>query len=151
MQLTQFTDYSLRALIYIALKKKSCTIGEISRVYGISRNHLLKIIHNLSKLGYIKTTRGKNGGILLSDEALGVNLKKLIVELEAHLDFVPCFNVEKQNCCIAPVCRLKMVLYEAREAFLSVLLKYTLGDMISNKDELQKIFDPIENKTSADE
>ncbi|CAM2927210.1 hypothetical protein LEST103851_10015 [Legionella steigerwaltii] len=66
MQLTQFTDYSLRALIYIALRKDSCTVKDITEAYGISNNHMIKIIHNLAKLGLIKTIRGKNGGILMA-------------------------------------------------------------------------------------
>lgn len=65
MQLTQFTDYSLRALIYITLRKESCTIKDITQAYDISNNHMVKIIHNLAKIGLIKTIRGKHGGIVM--------------------------------------------------------------------------------------
>lgn len=136
MQLTQFTDYSLRALIYIMLKKESCTIKDITEVYDISSNHMVKIIHNLAKIGLIKTIRGKNGGILMASRPENINLGRLIIQLEPHFDFVPCFNKEKANCCIAPVCKLKGVLHEAQAAFISVLERYTLADVMSNKSEL---------------
>ncbi|HAT4440221.1 TPA: Rrf2 family transcriptional regulator [Legionella pneumophila] len=136
MQLTQFTDYSLRALIYIALKKGSCTIKDITDAYTISNNHLIKIIHNLSKMGLIKTIRGKNGGILMAASPETINLGQLIMELEPNFDLVPCFNKEKANCCIAPACKLKSVLYEAQRAFLQILEQYTLADVLHNPSEL---------------
>ncbi len=136
MQLTQFTDYSLRALIYIALRKESCTIKDITEAYGISNNHMIKIIHNLAKLGLIKTIRGKNGGILMAAQPETINLGELIVQLEPHFDLVPCFNKEKANCCIAPVCKLKGILHEAQSAFIKVLGRYTLANVLHNPNEL---------------
>lgn len=136
MQLTQFTDYSLRALIYIALRKESCTIKDITEAYGISNNHMIKIIHNLAKLGLIKTIRGKNGGILMAAQPETINLGELIVQLEPHFDLVPCFNKEKANCCIAPVCKLKGILHEAQFAFIEVLGRYTLANVLHNPNEL---------------
>ncbi|MCX7122571.1 MAG: Rrf2 family transcriptional regulator [Gammaproteobacteria bacterium] len=137
MQLTQFTDYSLRALIFITLKQQTCTITEIAQAYGISQHHLTKIIHNLSKLGIIKTVRGRNGGISLAVDAQSLNLKTLILQLEPHFDIVPCFNVKKQNCCIAPSCKLKRVLHDAQRAFFKVLEQVTLADVLENKQDLQ--------------
>lgn len=136
MQLTQFTDYSLRALIYIALKKDICTIKNITDAYTISNNHMIKIIHNLAKLGLIKTTRGKNGGMILAVNPLDINLGSLILKLESNFDLVPCFNKEKANCCIAPVCKLKSVLHEAQKAFMNVLNQYTLADIVHNRNDL---------------
>lgn len=136
MQLTQFTDYSLRALIYITLRKESCTIKDITEAYGISNNHTVKIIHNLAKLGLIKTIRGKNGGILMASRPETINLGQLIVQLEPHFDLVSCFNKAKTNCCIAPVCKLKGILHEAQTAFMDVLQRYTLADVLHNKSEL---------------
>lgn len=138
MQLTQFTDYSLRALIYIALKKELCTINDIASAYNISNNHLIKIIHNLSKLGLIKTTRGKNGGIIMAVEPMDINLGSTIIQLESHFDLVPCFNKEKANCCIAPACKLKHILQEAQQAFIGVLNRFTLQDVLHNKAELSQ-------------
>lgn len=139
MQLTQFTDYSLRALIYIALKKDICTIKDITQAYSISTNHMIKIIHNLGKLNLIKTTRGKNGGITMAANPSEINLGVLIVMLESNLDLVPCFNKEKANCCIAPVCKLKLILHEAKKAFFDVLNQYTLAEVMHNKTELNAL------------
>lgn len=146
MQLTQFTDYSLRALIYISIRKETCTIKDITESYGISNNHMVKIIHNLAKLKLIKTIRGKNGGILMAAQPEAINLGQLIVQLEPNFDLVPCFNKEKTNCCIAPVCKLKSVLHEAQAAFISVLEHYTLADVVSNKTELSVLLNmkPLE-------
>lgn len=139
MQLTQFTDYSLRALIYIASKKDITTINEIVEAYGIKKNHMTKIIHHLAKLNIIKTSRGKKGGIEIASNPATLNLKTLLDMLEPHFDIVPCFSQLKQNCCIAPSCRLKHVLYEARQAFMHVLERYSLADMISNPVELRML------------
>lgn len=139
MQLTQFTDYSLRALIYIALKKDVCTIKDITQVYAISSNHLLKIIHNLSKLGLIKTMRGKNGGLTLAANPQDINLGELIAKLEPNFDLAPCFNKEKPNCCIAPVCKLKGILHEAQQAFMNILHQFNLGDILHNQGELKAL------------
>lgn len=136
MQLTQFSDYSLRALIYIALRKESCTIKDITEAYGISNNHMVKIIHNLAKLGMIKTIRGKNGGIMMASQPEAINLGLLISQLEPHFDLVPCFNKAKSNCCIAPVCKLKGILHEAQAAFMAVLERYTLAHVLHNPKEL---------------
>ncbi|KTC80470.1 Rrf2 family transcriptional regulator [Legionella cherrii] len=136
MQLTQFTDYSLRALIYIAIKQNTCTIDDIACVYDISRNHLIKIIHNLSKLGIIKTIRGKNGGLMMAKNPADINLKALVLQLEPHFDLVPCFNKDKANCCIAPTCKLRKLLLDAQNAFFTVLEQFSLEDIIQNKVEL---------------
>ncbi|HHM0577137.1 TPA: Rrf2 family transcriptional regulator [Legionella pneumophila] len=126
-------------MIYIALKKGSCTIKDITDAYSISNNHLIKIIHNLSKMGLIKTIRGKNGGILMAASPETINLGQLIMELEPNFDLVPCFNKEKANCCIAPACKLKSVLYEAQRAFLQILEQYTLADVLHNPSELSAL------------
>ena len=139
MQLTQFTDYSLRALIYIALRNERCTINDIACAYNISNNHLVKIIHNLSRLGVVKTSRGKNGGIGLNVEPADVNLGALVVQLEPNFDLVPCFNKEEANCCIAPACRLKQILDEAGQAFRAVLYRYTLADILANPQQLGQL------------
>ena len=146
MQLTQFTDYSLRALIYITLRKESCTIKDITEAYGISNNHMVKIIHNLAKLGLIKTIRGKNGGIVMASQPETINLAQIITQLEPHFDLVPCFNRAKANCCIAPVCKLKSVLHEAQAAFMAVLERYTLADVLHNKSDLSVLLNinPLE-------
>lgn len=148
MQLTQFTDYSLRALIYIALKQKICTISDIAIAYNISNNHLVKIIHNLAQIKLIHTTRGKNGGISLAVDPKEVNIGELVVKLEPHFDLVPCFSKEKSNCCIAPACRLKTVLQRAQQAFIEVLYEVSLAEVIHNPEDLKTLLNipiPLHN------
>ncbi|KTD16711.1 Rrf2 family transcriptional regulator [Legionella jordanis] len=144
MQLTQFTDYSLRALIYIALKKELCTINDIAKAYGISSNHLVKIIHNLAKMGIIRTLRGKSGGIVMAKNPADLNLGELIIKLEPHFDLVPCFNKEKANCCIAPACKLKRILFDAKENFIAILKQYSLADILDNPIELKSLLSATE-------
>ncbi|KYG29452.1 Rrf2 family transcriptional regulator [Alkalihalobacillus trypoxylicola] len=139
MQLTSYTDYSLRALIYIgALEQgKRTSIKEISRFYQLSNNHLQKIIHELGKRGYIETIRGRNGGIQMKMDPNDINVGQLVRETE-DLNIVECFN-QNHNCVISSVCKLKSVLYQANEAFLQVLDQYTLADLMMNKEELSRL------------
>lgn len=139
MQLTQFTDYALRALIFIAVKDEKSTIAEISAAYKISENHMVKIIHRLAKEGIVTTTRGKNGGISLAIPAKDINLMDAVCTLEPHLNIVGCFDEANANCKIIPVCKLKLVLQDAKQQFLNVLSAYTLADLIGNKEDLKSI------------
>lgn len=136
MQLTQFTDYALRALIYIAAKEKVCTITEITQSYKISRNHLVKVIHRLGKLGYLNTIRGKNGGIFLNKLPEQINIGTLIQQIEPNFRLVECIDNPNGTCCIIPVCKLKKVLEQAKNEFIENLSSYTLADIIINRKEL---------------
>lgn len=140
MQLTQFTDHSLRTLIYVAIRNgRTCTITEIAESYNISRNHLMKVVHRLSQLGILKTLRGKGGGLLLNTDPKQLNLGELIEKLEPHFFMVECFDVTNGKCVITPACQLKHVLHEATSNFIQTLQKYTLQDVIKNKTELSQI------------
>lgn len=140
MQLTQFTDYSLRTLIYVATRNgETCTITEIAESYNISRNHLMKVVHRLSQLGILKTLRGKGGGLLLNTDPKQLNLGELIEKLEPNFFMVECFDAKNGKCVIAPVCKLKHFLHEASNNFIQTLQKYTLHDVIKNKTELTQI------------
>ena len=140
MQLTQFTDYSLRALIYIAIRNgETCTISEIADSYNISKNHLMKVVHRLSQLGVLKTLRGKGGGLLLNTQPKQINLGDLIQKLEPNFFVVECFDAANGKCVIAPVCQLKKVLHEATNNFIQTLQKYTLQDVVKNKTDLAHI------------
>ncbi|MBB6444230.1 Rrf2 family transcriptional regulator [Bacillus benzoevorans] len=145
MRLTNYTDYALRVLIYLALKKEEelSTIKEIADTYQISKNHLMKIIHELGLLGYIDTIRGRNGGIRLSMDPEDINIGELVQKTEEDFHLVECFNgdTEKANhCIITPACRLKHILHESLLAFIQVLKGYTLADLIENKAELKELF-----------
>ncbi len=138
MQLTLYTDYSLRTLIYLAVVKKNATIGEIAERFGISRNHLSKVANHLAHLGYVHSTQGKGGGLSLAmaPEQIGIGLVVRKVEPNFHL--VECFNREEDTCPITPACDLKRVLGEAEVAFLQVLDRYTLQDLLGNPEEIRE-------------
>lgn len=140
MQLTQFTDYALRTLIYIATKNDICTISEISQSYGISKNHLVKVAHTLSKIGVLKTTRGNQGGIQLNLPPTDINIGELVKKIEPNFFIVECFDKKNGRCIISPACKLKSILHEATENFMSTLFEYTLEDLIVNKNTLKKLY-----------
>ena len=182
MRLTNYSDYALRSLIYLAVKPEPHMLANISDIaisYNISRSHLTKIIHQLGQLGYIDSVRGKNGGIRLARAPKDINLGVLIKQIEPDFNLVECFSTDllispktdsrnnvanvgsrdeepkakdlsltlidetannvKSGCVISPVCQLKQVFFEALTAFISVLERYTLADIISNESELAEL------------
>lgn len=143
MRLTNYTDYSLRVLIYLALKKdfELCTIKEIADTYQISKNHLMKIIHELGKLGYIDTIRGRHGGIRLAKKPEEINIGEVVSKTEEDFHIVDCFNKENHYCVITSACKLKHILAEALLAFVNVLKEYTLEDLIENKGDLYQLLE----------
>ncbi|MGQ4880672.1 Rrf2 family transcriptional regulator [Billgrantia sp. LNSP4103-1] len=131
MHLTRYTDYALRVLIYLAVKgEERSTIHEIAESFGVSRNHLMKVVQDLSHRGYITTIRGKNGGLLLNRAPEEISLGGLVRDTEHELGLVECFR-DNNDCVITPACRLKPIFNEALGAFLAVLDRYTLADMLS--------------------
>lgn len=131
MRLTNYTDYSLRVLIYLAVKPNGdkSTITEITEAYQISRNHLTKVIHQLGQIGLIETTRGRGGGIVLAKTPADIKIGNVVRETEEDFRIVECFGPCNQ-CVITPACELKHVLHEALAAYLAVLDKYTLEDIV---------------------
>ncbi|WP_110113554.1 Rrf2 family transcriptional regulator [Bacillus sp. CGMCC 1.16541] len=142
MRLTQYTDYSLRVLLYLATYKPDelSNIKEIADAYNISKNHLMKVIHELGKLGLIETIRGRNGGIRLAKSPSDINIGAVVRKTEEDFHIVECFNREGNQCILSPSCKLKNVLHEALQAFIHVLDQYTLADLIQNQDELAFLF-----------
>lgn len=142
MQLTTFTDYALRVLISVASKPEPerSTIPEIAAQYGISRNHLVKVVHHLSSSGYLSTVRGKGGGFRLARPAEDIRVGDVIRETERRFDLVPCLDASRRGCCaIEPACVLKRALRQALEAFLSVADGYTLADLVRPRHRLRKL------------
>lgn len=141
MRLTSYTDYSIRVLLYLNIHDDQLsTIQDIADAYGISKNHLMKIIHNLGKLGYIETIRGRNGGLRLAKLPTDINIGKLVRETEEDFNIVECFSKDHDTCPITSICTLRGVLYQAMYAFLKVLDGYTLDDISKNKIKLQELF-----------
>ena len=134
MQLTQHTDYSLRVLIYLSLQPaRLCTITEIADFYGISRNHLMKVVHSLGLLGFIETVRGKHGGLRLARPAADIRVGDVARSTEPNFHIAECFDHKTNHCSITDVCRLKSILFQARTAFLETLDSYTIADAISDR------------------
>lgn len=138
MQLTRYTDYTLRTLIYLGLRPdQTATVSEISEAYDISRNHMVKVAHNLGRLGYIETTRGKTGGLKLKQDLETINVGEVVRKVEPNFALVECFDTENGgNCCIIPACKLIPLLARAEKAFMDVLNEYTMADVLSNRGDL---------------
>lgn len=131
MRLTLYTDYSLRVLLYLAHKPgQMVTISELADFYKISRNHLVKVVHNLGLNGFIVTSRGKHGGIKLARDMAELSIGEVVRTTEPDFDLLECFNRETDNCVVTNVCRLKGVLFQARDAFIDRLDKVTLEDLL---------------------
>lgn len=143
MQLTRYTDFGIRTLMYLALfpeREQLFRIAEITEVFDLSPNHVSKIVHHLGKEGYLQTIRGKSGGFRLGKSAEDINIGQLVRILENSLAPIDC---SKPYCRFTPSCQLKGVLAEAVEAYLAVLDRYTLADIISNRQELKGLLTDI--------
>lgn len=140
MKLTTFTDYSLRVLIYLAADPtRRATIAEIAASFGVSENHLIKVIHFLGRQGWIDTVRGKGGGILLAIPPEQVIVGRVVRDTEGAAVPAECFSEDGGHCAIATCCRLKGVLEQAVTAFHAVLDRYTLADLSRNRQALGKV------------
>jgi Rrf2 family nitric oxide-sensitive transcriptional repressor len=133
MRLTDYTDYSLRVMLYLAVRREGlATIQDISDAYGISKNHLMKVVQRLGELGWVETVRGRNGGLRLFEHSGSVTVGELVRATESDFALVGCFpdeNGSHRHCVIESQCRLKGVLEVARHAFLSELDSHTIGEL----------------------
>jgi Rrf2 family nitric oxide-sensitive transcriptional repressor len=136
MQLTRYTDYSIRVLTHLSTypDRLSC-IAEIAQAYKISQSHLMKVVQNLGQSGYVETVRGRKGGIRLRKPAQDINLGALIRHTEKHFNVVDC-----PNCLIASACQMTNVFAQATRAFLAVLDQYTIADMMTRRNQLHRLF-----------
>lgn len=139
MQLSKFSDYSFRILIFAGTKKDVCTTAEIAKAYRISQNHLVKIVHRLESLGLIATKKGKHGGFRLIEDPANIRLGGLLRMLEQNMDLVECFSRNDDQCRITEGCRLKYILQRALDEFIGHLDQFTLADLLKPSKPLQKI------------
>jgi len=132
MQLTHFTDLGLRVLMYLSHKDRQepVTISEIASKFSISRNHLVKVVHFLSKKNWIITTRGKGGGMALARDVKTYRLGSIVRELEGGDTLIDC---AAPPCVLRGNCQLKSVLDRAMSVFYSALDEYTLEDAVGGK------------------
>ena len=147
MKLTRFTDYSLRVLMHLGLQENGrVTIREISESYDISRNHLMKVVSLLTRMGYLDARRGPGGGIALARSAEDICLADVIMDMEDDLNMVECFGTDGE-CVIAPVCELKSVLNQALTAYLDTLRNYTLADLLTPRAKLCRMLGMVNQTT----
>jgi Rrf2 family nitric oxide-sensitive transcriptional repressor len=147
MRLTVFTDYTLRTLVFLALRpSKLVTIADIAQAYQISNNHLMKVVHQLALAGDVTTLRGQRGGLRLARPAAEINIGTVVRRTEADLEMMPCFG-SQNTCVIHPDCVLASAVDEALRSFLATLDRYTLADLLVPRESLArllKIDEPIE-------
>lgn len=140
MQLSAYSDYSIRVLMQAALRSpERVTVNEVADTFGISRHHLTKVVHDLGRSGYLKTQRGVGGGFTLGRPSEKIRLGDIVrlgEETEAVID---CLNGGKNRCRLYPSCRLKKVLDEAGAAFFAVLDRYSLADVVKQPDRMRAL------------
>jgi len=139
MRLTLHADYSLRVLMYAGMKNgKLSTINEIAERFDISKSHLMKVVHDLGRHGYIETIQGKNGGFRLMLKPSQINVGAVVRDMEEELAVVGCLQ-QTNYCRIQEACILRRALQEATKAFLAVLDKYSLDDLLRPGRSLAKL------------
>jgi Rrf2 family nitric oxide-sensitive transcriptional repressor len=141
MKLTTFSDYTLRVLMFLALsRERLATIPEIAAAYGISENHLMKVVHQLARSGVIESVRGKGGGIRLARAPEDIRIGAVVRASEGAAPIVECLSDDDAaNCRIAPACRLAAVLVSAFEALFAKLDEYTLADLVHAPRKLEAL------------
>lgn len=135
MYLSKFTDYSFRALVYLAENRdKLCTVEELAKKLEISEHHLKKIIHKLAKTDLIISMKGRTGGLKLGLDPQNINLGEVILVIEDNLNIAQCFN--KDDCCpfINSGCKLKGIMQNSLSAFLNEFSQYTLQDLLKQEN-----------------
>jgi Rrf2 family transcriptional regulator, nitric oxide-sensitive transcriptional repressor len=152
VHLTQFFDYSLRMAIYLGCRPETLVpVEEISRAFGISRHHLVKVVQALTKLGVVEAQRGRGGGMRLAMRPSEINVGWLIRGTEPHFNLVECFDPETNTCPIAPACGLKGALHRAQQAFLCVLDEYSLDQLVTRRADLSLLLEGSLRRQAAAE
>ncbi|MEP0708775.1 MAG: Rrf2 family transcriptional regulator [Parvibaculum sp.] len=140
MRLTLHTDYALRLLMHLAVTPgRLVTITEVAEAFAISRNHLVKVAHELGKAGFVETMRGRGGGLRLARPPEKIVIGDVVRAMEEDFRIVECFDREANTCCIAPACRLKRLLRDALDAWASVLDEATLADLAAKPAPLRRL------------
>ncbi len=144
MRLNRFSDYGLRALLYLGIhRKRRVTTEELATAYGISKSHLQKIVRRLGAAGFVVLHRGRDGGLELDMEPERIKIGEVMRVLESETPLVECFDEERNQCIIAPSCGLKGPLARAEAAFFAELDRVTLADVLGDRrrTQLRALFD----------
>jgi Rrf2 family transcriptional regulator, nitric oxide-sensitive transcriptional repressor len=150
LNLTLHTDYSLRILLYLAEHTdRPVSTREISEAYGISRNHLVRVVQTLQSHSFVNASTGRSGGITLARNPARINIGEVVRKTEPNFRIVECFDLKANTCRILPVCTLRGVLVKALDAFFETLDGYTLADLVRMKGGRRlSDFLPIQSLTS---
>ncbi len=145
MRLTDYTDYTLRTLIYLGLHPdKLVTVREISDAYGISNSHMTKVVHQLGQSGLVSTTRGRGGGMQLAVDPAAIGIGDVVRDTEPDFHMVECFDKARSDCVLSPSCELKAALKRATDAWLAVLDELTLADLLAHPRKMRQQFDTVQ-------
>jgi Rrf2 family transcriptional regulator, nitric oxide-sensitive transcriptional repressor len=138
MQLSTYSDYSIRVLMQAALRNPvRVTVDEVADTFGISRHHLVKVVHDLGRSGYLATHRGVGGGFTLARPPEEIRLGDIVRLGEESDTVIDCMDGQKRCCRLLPSCRLKGVLDEAADAFFAVLDGYSLADLVKQPTKMR--------------
>lgn len=141
MQLTQFTDYALRLVLYLAAHpERLVPVQEASRTYGVSQHHMVKVVQKLVEQQIVTAVRGRRGGLRLKALPKDINVGALVRVTEPHFTLVECFDLTTNTCPIERACGLKGALRHAEHAFLKVLDSYTIADFASQAPALLRLW-----------
>lgn len=141
MELTFHTDYALRVLIYLGVRGgERAQVADIARLYDVSRNHLVKVVHHLAQGGFIDSYRGRGGGIVLARDPASIRIGDVVRFTEGPVRPVECFR-EANECLVTEACGLPPILSEAFRNFIATLNRYTLADLVAKRAPLEQMFD----------
>ena len=140
MKLTFYSDYSLRLLMYVSVKRDGLvTIQEVADAYGISKNHLMKVAFELGRKGFVETVRGRGGGLRLARPPEKIGVGEVVRAMEQDFTMVECFDPKTNQCVITGPCRLRGALSRALKAYFAVLDEYTLADLAGQNPVLARV------------
>jgi Rrf2 family nitric oxide-sensitive transcriptional repressor len=122
--------------MYLGSVNRSATIAEVANRVMVSRNHLVKVVHNLGKLGFVTTERGKSGGIRLACSPELINVADVVRKMEPNFRIVECLNDQTNRCPLTPACQYKRIVEQAMESFMDVLGRHTVADLVRNRQDI---------------
>lgn len=129
MRLALHTDFGLRTLMYLAGVRQRATIGEIATFFGISKDHLAKVVQRLTRLGWVRSVRGIGGGVELAVQPESISIGSVIEKLEGSMQLLECVTSQTEVCVIQSACKLRKVLGEAERIQMEYLNSIRLSDI----------------------